>query len=344
MSQNRKFIASAPLAALAFSAMAAPVTADTLDEVMERGHLECGVSTGSSPGFAFLNEDNVIEGIDADTCRIVASAVFGDPSKVVFSPLENNERFTALQAGEIDMLARTTTWTLSRDVGLAFDFAAVNFYDGQGFIVRADLGVTSALELDGATICTTSGTTSELNIRDYFTANGMSYNPVVYESSSETRTSFFAGRCDAFSSDASWIAGLRIQAENPDDYMVLPEIISKEPLGMVVRHGDSRWKDVVSWAYYAAVEAEELGITSENIDQVLADNKNPAIARFLGQDGDLGEQLGVPADYAYQVIKNVGNYGEIFERTVGKDSPLNLERGMNALWSDGGMQYAPPAR
>ncbi|WP_371227966.1 amino acid ABC transporter substrate-binding protein [Roseovarius sp. 2305UL8-3] len=342
MSQSIKKLAGSALTAAVLSG--APALAGTLEEVIERGHLECGVSTGSSPGFAFLNENNVVEGIDADTCRIVASAIFGDPGKVVFSPLENKERFTALQAGEIDMLARTTTWTLSRDVGLAFDFAAVNYYDGQGFIVRADLGVSSAKELDGATVCTTSGTTSELNLRDFFSANGMTFSPVVYEKSAETRTSFFAGRCDAFSSDASWIAGLRLQAENPDDYVVLPDIISKEPLGIVVRHGDNVWKDAVAWAFYAAVEAEELGITSENVDEILANNTNPAVARFLGAEGNLGEQLGLPADYAYQVIKNVGNYGEMFERTVGKDSPLNLERGMNALWTDGGMQYAPPAR
>jgi general L-amino acid transport system substrate-binding protein len=329
------------ISAMAYTNMA---QAGTLESVKARGHLECGVSTGSTPGFAFLNKDNTWQGLDIDTCRMVATAIFGDPSKVVFNPLESKERFTALQSGDIDMLARVTTWTLSRDAKLAFDFAAVNYYDGQGFIVNSRLGVKSAKELDGATICTQSGTSSELNTADYFKAHGMKYNPVVFEKSSEARSAFFSGRCDAFSSDASWLAALRIQAPNSANFEVLPEIISKEPLGPLVRHDDSRWKDVVAWSYYAALEAEELGLTSENVDTVRKSTTNPAVKRFLGVDGDLGEQLGVRADYAYQIIKNVGNYGQVFERNVGKDSILKLPRGLNAIWSNGGLQYAPPAR
>lgn len=318
--------------------------AGTLEDVKARGHVECGVSTGTTPGFAYLNKDNTWQGLDVDTCRMVAAAVFGDANKVVFNPLESKERFTALQSGDIDLLSRVTTWTLSRDTKLAFDFAAVNYYDGQGFIVNAKLGLTSAKELDGATICTQSGTSSELNIADFFKANSIKYNPVVFEKSSEARAAFFSGRCDAFSSDASWLAALRIQAPNSDNFEVLPDIISKEPLGPLVRHGDSKWEDVVSWAFYASVEGEELGLTSENIDKIRATTKNPSIKRFLGVEGNNGEMLGVKKDYAYQIIKQIGNYGQIFDRNVGKDSILKLPRGLNALWSDGGMQYAPPAR
>jgi len=318
--------------------------AGTLDDVKARGHLECGVSTGSTPGFTYLNEDNTWSGLDVDTCRMVAAAIFGDASKVKFNPLESKERFTALQSGDVDMLSRVTTWTLSRDTKLAFDFAAINYYDGQGFIVRADLGVKEGKELDGATVCTTSGTTSELNISDFFKANGISYKPIVFEKSSEVRKAFFSGRCDVFSSDASWIAALRLQADNPEDFVVLPDIISKEPLGPLVRHGDNAWKDVVSWAYYASVEGEELGLSSENIDDIAASTTNPAIERFLGKQGELGALLGIPNDYAYKVVKEVGNYGQVFERNVGKDSVLNLNRGLNNLWNNGGLQYAPPAR
>jgi len=320
------------------------VHAGTIEDVIARGHVECGVSTGGTPGFAYLNKDNSWQGLDIDTCRMVAAAIFGDPSKVVFNPLESKERFIALQSGDIDVLSRVTTWTLSRDTKLAFDFAAINYFDGQGFIVSSKLGVKSAKELDGATICTQSGTSSELNTADFFKANSIKYNPVVFEKSSEARSAFFNGRCDAFSSDASWLAALRIQAPNYDDFVVLPDIISKEPLGPLVRHGDNKWKDIVSWSFYAAVEAEELGLTSANVDKVRATTTNPSIKRFLGVDGNLGEMLGVRPDYAYQIIKKVGNYSEIFDRNVGKDSILKLPRGLNALWSDGGLQYSPPAR
>ena len=318
--------------------------ADTIDKVKARGHVECGVSTGGTPGFAYLNKDNTWQGLDIDTCRMVAAAVLGDANKVVFNPLESKERFTALQSGDIDMLSRVTTWTLSRDTKLAFDFAAVNYYDGQGFIVSSKLDVKSARDLDGATICTQSGTSSELNTADFFKANDIKYNTVVFEKSSEARSAFFSGRCDAFSSDASWLAALRIQAPNSSDFEVLPDIISKEPLGPLVRHGDNRWKDVVAWAFYASVEAEELGLTSANVDKIRATTTNPAVKRFLGVEGNLGEMLGIRADYAYQIIKNIGNYGEVFERNVGKDSILKLPRGLNALWNKGGLQYAPPAR
>ncbi|MDV7105782.1 amino acid ABC transporter substrate-binding protein [Vibrio sp. TH_r3] len=318
--------------------------ASTIEDVKARGHVECGVSTGGTPGFAYLNKDNSWQGLDIDTCRMVATAIFGDASKVVYNPLESKERFTALQSGDIDLLSRVTTWTLSRDTKLAFDFAAINYFDGQGFIVNSKLGVKSAKELDGASVCTQSGTSSELNIADFFKANSMKYNPVVFEKSSEARSAFFSGRCDVFSSDASWLAALRIQAPNPDGFTVLPDIISKEPLGPLVRHGDNKWKDIVSWAFYASVEAEELGLTSKNVDQMMATTTNPSVKRFLGVEGNLGELLGVRPDYAYQIIKNVGNYGEVFDRNVGKDSVLKLPRGLNSLWSDGGMQYAPPAR
>ena len=338
----QKMSSAVALAALMIAPTAA--TAGTLEDVMARGHLECGVSTGSTPGFTFLEEDNSWSGLDVDTCRMVAAAIFGDASKVKLAPLESKERFTALQSGDVDMLARVTTWTLSRDTELAFDFAAVNYYDGQGFLVRADLGIKEAKELDGASVCTTTGTTSELNITDFFTANGISFRPVVFDKGSEVRAAFFSGRCDAFSSDASWIAALRLQAENPDDFMMLPDIISKEPLGPLVRHGDDQWNDIVTWAFYAAVEGEELGLTSENIDQMIDGTTNPSLLRFVGVEGKNGAKLGLPADYAYQVIKDVGNYGEVFDRNVGKDSILNLDRGLNRLWTDGGLQYAPPAR
>ena len=318
--------------------------AGTIEDIKARGHVECGVSTGTTPGFAYLNKDNTWQGLDIDTCRMVAAAVLGDANKVVFNPLESKERFTALQSGDIDLLARVTTWTLSRDTKLGFDFAAVNYYDGQGFIVSSKLGLKSAKELDGATICTQSGTSSELNTADFFKANSIKYNPVVFEKSSEARAAFFSGRCDAFSSDASWLAALRIQAPNSASFEVLPDIISKEPLGPLVRHGDNKWKDVVSWAFYASVEAEELGLTAANVDKVRKTTKNPSVKRFLGVDGNNGKMLGIPADYAYQIIKQIGNYGEVFDRNVGKDSILKLPRGLNALWSNGGMQYAPPAR
>lgn len=333
-----------PAVLLSLSLGVSAVNAGTLEDVKARGHLECGVSTGSTPGFTFLNKDNSWSGLDVDTCRMVAAAIFGDASKVKFNPLESKERFTALQSGDVDMLSRVTTWTLSRDTKLAFDFAAINYYDGQGFIVRSELGVKEAKELDGATVCTTSGTTSELNISDFFKANGISFKPIVFEKSSEVRAAFFSGRCDVFSSDASWIAALRLQADNPEDFVVLPDIISKEPLGPLVRHGDNNWKDVVSWAYYASLEGEELGLTSENIDEISESTKNPAVERFLGKSGELGSLLGIPNDYAYNVVKQVGNYGQVFDRNVGKDSVLNLSRGLNNLWNNGGLQYAPPAR
>lgn len=341
MNKFTKIIGLTLLSATAYSNMA---HAGTIEEIKARGHLVCGVSTGSTPGFAYLNKDNSWQGLDIDTCRMVAAAVLGDANKVIFNPLESKERFTALQSGDIDLLSRVTTWTLSRDTKLAFDFAAVNYYDGQGFIVSSKLGLESAKELDGATICTQSGTSSELNTADFFKANGMKYNPVVFEKSSEARSAFFSGRCDAFSSDASWLAALRVQAPNAADFEVLPEIISKEPLGPLVRHGDNKWKDVVSWAFYASLEAEELGLTSENVDKIRSTTKNPSVKRFLGVEGNNGEMLGITKDYAYQIIKQVGNYGEIFDRNVGKDSILKLPRGLNALWSKGGLQYAPPAR
>jgi len=339
-----KRIAAALVAGAAAVSLTAgtAAAAETLDTVKERGELACGVSTGLS-GFSVPDETGAWSGLDVDFCRAVAAAVLGDASKVKFVPLTAKERFTALQSGEIDLLSRVTTWTLTRDASLGLNFTGVTYYDGQGFMVRKDLGITSALELDGASVCVAAGTTTELNLADYFRLKGMEYSPVVFAAISETAQGFEAGRCDVLTSDQSQLYALRTKLEDPDSAVVLPEVISKEPLGPVVRQGDDAWFNIVKWTLFAQVNAEELGVTSETVEEMKGSD-NPSIKRLLGTDGDMGEKLGLSADWAANVIAQVGNYGEMFERNVGQDTPLQISRGLNALWSDGGIQYAPPIR
>ncbi len=315
----------------------------TLDAVKKKGFVQCGVSTGL-PGFSSADDQGNWKGLDVDVCRAVAAAVFGDANKVKFSPLTAKERFTALQSGEVDMLSRNTTWTLTRDTSLGLNFAGVNYYDGQGFLVQKSLGVKSALELDGASFCIQAGTTTELNLADYFRANKMSYTPITFDKSDETVKAFEAGRCDALTSDQSQLYALRIQLKNPDAAMVLPEVISKEPLGPVVRQGDDEWFNIVRWSLFAMLNAEELGVTSKNVDKLAATSKDPGIRRLLGLEGIKGKGLGLPDNWAARIIKQVGNYSESFERNVGMGSDLKIARGLNALWNKGGIQYAPPIR
>ena len=315
----------------------------TLDAVKSKGHVQCGVSTGL-PGFSAADEKGQFTGIDVDMCRAVAAAVFGDAGKVKYSPLTAKERFTALQSGEIDMLPRNTTWTFTRDTSLGLNFTGVNYYDGQGFLVTKRLGVKSALELDGASFCIQAGTTTELNLADYFRANKMQYTPITFDTSDQTVKAFEAGRCDALTSDQSQLYALRIKLKDPDSAMVLPEVISKEPLGPVVRQGDDQWFNVVKWMLFALINAEELGITSANVDDMKAKSTDPNVRRLLGVEGVKGEWIGLSNDWGYNIIKQVGNYGEVFDRNVGKGSALGISRGLNALWSHGGIQYAPPIR
>lgn len=321
---------------------AGSVAAGTLEDVKARGELLAGVN-GELFGFGKPDEKGVWQGLDVDTARAIAAAVFGDANKVKFVPLNTKTRFTALQSGEVDVLTRNCTVTLSRETALGLNFAHVNYYDGQGFMVSKKLGVNSAKELDGATVCVLPGTTTELNLADYFRTNGMKMTPVVIDNNAELSKAFFAGRCDAFTSDASQLAGIRATAPNPDDYIILPEIISKEPLAPAVRHGDDKWYDVVNMATMAMIAAEEFGITSQNVDEMLK-SENPDIQRFLGVTPGNGEALGVDEKWAYNIIKQVGNYGEVFERNVGVNTALKLERGLNALWTNGGLMYTPPMR
>jgi general L-amino acid transport system substrate-binding protein len=336
---------SVVLATLAVAGMAAGMSqASTLDEVKARGSLNCGVTTGLT-GFAEPNASGVWEGFDVAVCRAVAAAVFGDPMAVEFVPTTGQTRFTALASGEVDMLARNTTWTFSRDVDLKFEFAGVNYYDGQGFMVPASLGVSSALELDGATVCIQTGTTTELNLADFFASNNMSYEPVPIETNAEAQQQYLANACDVYTTDASGLAATRATFENPGDHVLLPEIISKEPLGPLVRHGDNEWGDIVRWSLNALIAAEELGITSANIAELAAaPGQNPEINRILGTEGDLGAMLGLEANWAVNAISAGGNYGEIFERYLGESTPIGLARGLNAQWTDGGLLYTPPFR
>jgi len=315
----------------------------TLDAVKSKGYVQCGVSTGL-PGFSAADEKGQFTGIDVDMCRGVAAAIFGDAGKVKYSPLTAKERFTALQSGEVDMLSRNTTWTYTRDTSLGLNFAGVNYYDGQGFLVTKDLGVKSAKELDGASFCIQAGTTTELNLADYFRSNKMSYTPITFDTSDQTIKAFEAGRCDALTSDQSQLYALRIKLEDPNSAMVLPEVISKEPLGPVVRQGDDEWFNIVKWTVFAMVNAEELGVTSANVDDMKANSSDPNVRRLLGIEGVKGSFMGLPDDWGYSIVKGVGNYSEVFERNVGKGSPLGISRGLNALWSQGGIQYAPPIR
>lgn len=336
------------LAATASVFAAGIASAGTLDDVKQKGFVQCGVSQGL-PGFSNPDSNNNWTGLDVDFCRAVAAAIFNDPNKVKYSPLSAKERFTALQSGEVDILSRNSTWTMSRDTSLGLKFAGVMYYDGQGFMVRKDLGVDSALKLDGATVCTNTGTTTELNLADFFKANNMKYQVVAIENSDEVVKAYDEGRCDIFTTDQSGLYAERLKMKNPDNNVVLPEIISKEPLGPVVRQGDDQWFNVVKWTYYLLLNAEELGITQANVDEMKS-STNPEIKRVLGipnEDGTaagFGTGIGLDEAWGYQIIKNVGNYGEIFERNVGASTPLKIARGKNALWKDGGLQYAPPIR
>ncbi len=331
-------------AALALSLTAASAQAPraTLDQIKARGVLNCGANTGLA-GFGVPDAQGNWSGLDVDYCRAIAAAIFDDPSKVKFIPLSSKDRFTALQSGEVDLLARNSTWTLSRDTSLGLDFPAVNYYDGQGFMIRKKLNVTSALKLDGASVCTQQGTTTELNLADFFRANKLKYDVVTFATADETIKAYEAGRCDAFTTDASGLYAERLKLANADEHIVLPEIISKEPLGSVVRQGDSQWADIVRWTHYAMINAEELGVTKANIGQMMT-SANPEIKRMLGTEGKLGEAMGLPNDWAARIIKHVGNYGESFDRNVGAGSRLKIARGQNALWTNGGLQYAPPIR
>ncbi|MBE9606110.1 amino acid ABC transporter substrate-binding protein [Acetobacteraceae bacterium H6797] len=324
---------------LATSAYAQPA-ADTLATIKQRGYLLCGVA-GNVAGFSLPDSSGEMRGIDADSCRTVAAAIFGDAKKIRFVNTTSQSRFTALQSGEIDMLVRNTTWTLTREASLGLEFASINFYDGQGFLVKKSLGVTSAKQLDGATICVQPGTTTELNLADYFRANNLKFTPVVIETVEQVQAAFIAGRCDAYTTDSSSLASFRsTQGAQAGDYVLLPEIISKEPLGAVVRKGDWKFFDIVRWAYYAQLTAEELGITSQNV-MTFANSTNPEIQRFMGKSGDLGKILGVDADWAVKVVQQVGNFGEMWERNI---TPMGVPRGINNLWTKGGLQYAPPMR
>jgi general L-amino acid transport system substrate-binding protein len=330
------------LAGTALALSAATASAATLDDVKAKGFVQCGVNTGLL-GFASTNDKGEWAGFDIDYCKAVAAAVFNDATKVRFSPLNATERFTALQSGEVDVLIRNSTWTMSRDTGLGLMFIGVNYYDGQGFMVRKDLNVASAKDLGGASVCVQTGTTTELNLADYFQANNMEYNLVAFAEEPAVEDAYEGARCDAFTTDASGLAGIRLTLANPDDHIVLPEIISEEPLGPAVRQGDDQWFSIVKWVHFALINAEEAGITQANVEEMKTTG-NQDVKRILGTDGTFGEALGLTNDWAANVIKAVGNYGEIFERNVGAGSPLKIERGLNALWTNDGLQYAPPIR
>lgn len=336
-----KLIAGAAIVSAGFSAQLSYANS-TLDAVKKKGVVSCGVSVGLA-GFSQKDEKGLWSGLDVDVCRSVAAAVLGDATKVQYRPLTAKERFEALKSGEVDVLSRNTTWTHTRDTSLGLNFAGVNYYDGQGFMVSKKLGVKSALELDGASACIQAGTTTELNMADYFRANGMKYTAVTYDTSDQTRAGFESGRCDVLTSDQSQLYAIRIGLKDPSAAMVLPEVISKEPLGPVVRQGDDAWFNIVRWTMSALIEAEFLGINSTNVDQAKASG-SPAQKRLMGSEGDAGEKLGLSADWAYNIVKQVGNYGESFERNVGMDSPLKIARGLNAQWNKGGILYSPPVR
>ena len=325
-------------AALATSA----AHAGTLDDIKKRGELRCGV-TQALAGFSVADDKGRWTGLDVDYCRALASAIFHDPEKVTFRPTSSKERFTVLQSGEIDVLARVTTWTTSRDVDMPFDFIGVNYYDGQGFMVRKDLGIKSVKDLSGASICTNTGTSTETNMADYFKANGLEYKPVIFEKSEEVKSAYDAGRCDAYSSDVSGLYVQRKLLANPDAHDILPEVISKEPLGPLVRQEDPSFKDLAAWTHHCMVNAEEYGVTQANADEMKNSN-NPNIRRLLGVEANGADKLGVGQDFCYHIVKNIGNYGEAYDRNVGKDSPLAIERGLNRLWNQGGIMFAPPLR
>jgi general L-amino acid transport system substrate-binding protein len=330
---------AAMMAVAAGPALAGP----TLDGVKSKGYVACAVNTGLA-GFSMADQQGHFAGLDVDVCRAVAAAIFGDAEKTKFVPATAQQRFTLLQSGEVDILTRNTTWTLLRDTDLGLNFAPVNYYDGQGFMVAKKAGVTGAKQLDGATVCVQPGTTTELNLADYFRTNKMSFKPLVIEKLDEVENAFFSGRCDAYTTDRSGLAATRAgKAPNPDDYIILPEVISKEPLAPAVRHGDDEWFDIVKWVMFGMIDAEEKGITSKNVDQMLTSD-DPEIKRMLGATAGMGKALHLDEKWLYNIVKLVGNYGESFERNVGKDSPLKLERGINALWTQGGLMYGMPVR
>jgi len=341
MRTMRKILSFA-VAAASFAALSA-ASAATLDTVKSRGHLACGVSQGL-PGFSSPDDKGNWSGLDVDYCRAIAAAIFGDASKVRYTPLSAKERFTALQSGEIDVLSRNTTWTQSRDAGLGLSFAGVIYYDGQGFMVHKSLGVKSARELNGATACMNAGTTTELNLADYFRTHDMKFTPVTFEKSDETVAAYDAGRCDVYSTDQSGLYAERLKLKKPDDHVILPEIISKEPLGPSVRQGDNQWFNLARWVLFAMLDAEELGVTSKNVDAMAKESKNPEIRRLLGAEGKFGASLGVDEAWVVRIVKQVGNYGESFDRNLGIQSRLKIERGLNRLWTQGGLMYAPPVR
>jgi general L-amino acid transport system substrate-binding protein len=337
-----RFIKTLAVASVVTALMAGSAGAATLDAVKEKGYVNVGVS-GKVIGFSAPDASGKWTGLDVDFGRAVAAAVFNDPEKARFTPVAFKEAFTALQSGEIDILSRNTTWTYQRDTKLGLEFVGTIFYDGQGFMVKKSLGVKSAADLNGASVCTQAGTTTELNLSDYFVSKKMTFKPVVYESADEATVIYDSGRCDVYTTDTSGLAARRSTLGNPKDHLILPEIISKEPLGPAVRQGDQQWSDITRWVLFALINAEELGITSQNVDEMMK-STNPAIQRFLGVDANYGEYMGLSRDWAYRIIKHVGNYGELFERNVGPTTALGLERGVNALWTKGGLMYAPPIR
>ncbi len=338
MSNRILTIAIAAVAGIA----ATSASADTLADVKAKGYIQCGVTSGVA-GFSAPDANNNWSGLEVDFCRAMSAAIFNAPDNVRYTPLTAQERFTALSAGEIDVLSRTTTWTMSRDTQLGISFVGTMYYDGQGFLVRKADGIASAKDLSGAAVCIESGTTTELNAADYFASNNMEFNTVVFVDQDEVVKAYQDGRCDVYTTDSSALASERTKFAVPDDHIILPEIISKEPLGPVVRQGDELWFKIARWTYFALLEAEELGVTQANVDEMLGSD-NPAVKRLLGVEGDFGTALGLTKDWAYQIIKHVGNYGESFERHVGPNTAIGLERGLNALWKDGGLQYPMPIR
>jgi len=332
------------LAAIVFAqgVFAQGASAQTLKTVKDRGMLNCG-SNGTLAGFGLPDAQGNWAGLDVEFCRAIAAAIFNDPKKVKFVPLSAKDRFTALQSGEVDVLARNTTWTSSRDTSLGLNFTGVNYYDGQGFVVRKALKVNSALELNGASFGVQQGTTTGLTLADYFRSHNMQMKSVTFATANEAVKAYDAGRCDAYTTDASALYAERLRLANANDHIILPEIISKEPLGPVVRHGDDQWFDIVKWTLFGMLDAEELNVSSKNIDEMLKSN-NPEIKRLVGTEGNFGQQLGLTKDWAVRIVKHVGNYGESFERNVGQGSPLKIDRGLNRLWNKGGIQYAPPVR
>ncbi|NWH07923.1 MAG: amino acid ABC transporter substrate-binding protein [Alphaproteobacteria bacterium] len=342
MTRHWNSLAFAGFAVLSLTSPAIGAGGPTLQQVKAKGFVQCGVSDGLQ-GFSNPDDAGNWSGIDVDVCRALAAAIFGDTNAVRFTPMTAKERFTGLQHGEVDLLSRNTTITMQRDVALNLEFTGVTYYDGQGFIVKKESGVTSANDLGGATVCTQTGTTTELNVADFFRVRGLEYKIVAFDKEAQAVEAYEQGRCDTYTTDQSGLFAIRLKLANPDAHLILPEIISKEPLGPAVRQGDDNWEDIVRWTLYAMVNAEELGVSSSNIDEMLK-SENPEIRRLLGVEGSFGESLGLSNDWAVNIIRRVGNYGEIFDRNVGAGSPLKIERGYNKLWKEGGLQYAPPIR